>query len=70
MGKGFKIRLRLDILYDYSAPNWGHHARATSTETKQLILDFLESEAKVSASSQAMMTSGGSFHHSQSVPGK
>jgi hypothetical protein len=31
---------------------------------------FLESEAKVSASSQAMMTSGGSFHHSQIVPRK
>ena len=53
----FEARLQLNPLYDYAARNWGHHARAASTEVEQLILDFLESEAKVSASSQAMMAS-------------
>ena len=51
----FEERLRSNPLYDYAARNWGHHARAASTEVEQLILDLLESEAKVSGSSQAMM---------------
>jgi hypothetical protein len=55
--KEFEERLQLSVLYDYAARNWGHHARAAAKETQQLILDFLESEAKVSSSSQAMMIS-------------
>jgi Ankyrin repeats (3 copies) len=51
----FEARLQLNPLYNYAARNWGHHARAASTEVEQLILDFLDSAAKVSASSQAMM---------------
>jgi hypothetical protein len=51
----FEARLQSNPLYDYAARNWGHHARAASEE--QLILSFLKSEAKVSASSQAMMAS-------------
>jgi ankyrin repeat protein len=65
----FEARLQSNPLYDYAAQNWGHHARAASEE--QLILSFLESEAKVSASSQAMMAfksySSGSGY-SQRVP--
>ncbi|OCK95650.1 purine and uridine phosphorylase [Cenococcum geophilum 1.58] len=53
-GREFKARLRLNPLYDYGARNWGHHARATLIKEEQLILEFLGSEAKVSASSQAM----------------
>ena len=58
----FEERLQLNPLYDYAARNWGHHARAASTEVEwvkmeQLILSFLESEAKVSACIQAMMAS-------------
>lgn len=49
----FEARLRLNPLYDYAAHNWGHHARAAPE--KRLILDFLESEAKVSASCQVLM---------------
>ena len=65
----FEARLRLNPLYDYAARNWGHHARAASTEVEQLILDFLESEAKVSASSQAMMASRSYYTgYSQRVP--
>jgi len=54
----FEARLRLNVLYDYAAQNWGHHARAASTEVENLVLDFLESETRVSSSSQAMMASG------------
>ena len=53
----FKARLQSNILYDYAARNWGHHARVSSIEGGKLILDFLESTAKASASSQAMMYS-------------
>jgi hypothetical protein len=55
----FEERLRLNQFYDYAAHNWGHHARVASAEVEQLILDLLESEAKVSSSSQAMMVRGG-----------
>jgi hypothetical protein len=51
----FEARLQLNPLYNYAARNWGYHAHAASTEVAQLILDFLDSAAKVSASSQAMM---------------
>ena len=51
----FKARLQSNILYYYASLNWGHHARGSSIEGGKFILDFLESAAKVSASSQAMM---------------
>ncbi|KAL7924627.1 ankyrin repeat-containing domain protein, partial [Trichoderma austrokoningii] len=47
-----QARLRSNLLYDYAARNWGHHAGAAS-ETR-LILDFLKSEANVAASSQVL----------------
>ena len=53
--KEFETRLQLNPLYDYAARNWGHHARSATTEVGQSILDFLESEAKVAGSNQAMM---------------
>jgi hypothetical protein len=68
--KEFEARLQSNALYDYSVRNWGHHARIASIR-KQLILDFLESEAKVSASSQVMMASKlylGDSGYSQRVP--
>ena len=67
----FKERLQLNPLYDYAAQNWGHHARVASAEVQQLIVSFLESEARVSGSSQAMMASKpylGSSGYSQRVP--
>ena len=65
----FKARLQSNPLYDYAARNWGYHARTVSEE--QLILSFLESEAKVSACSQAMMASkpySSGLGYSQRVP--
>lgn len=56
----FKARLRSNPLYDYAARNWGHHARAAPE--KQLILEFLESEAKTSASGQVIIASRTSVH--------
>jgi len=67
----FEARLKLNPLYHYAAQNWGHHALAASTEVEQLALDFLESEAKVCSSCQAMMASkmySGDFGYSQRVP--
>jgi ankyrin repeat protein len=67
--KEFEARLQLNPLYSYASRNWGHHARADSREVEESILSFLESEAKVSASSQAMMAFRGSYH-SQGVPNR
>jgi len=50
--KEFEARLQENVLYDYAARNWGYHARVAFTATEQLILSFLESKAKLSASSQ------------------
>jgi ankyrin repeat protein len=61
----FEERLRLNPLYDYAARNWGYHGRTASAEVEQLIIRLLESGAKVSSSSQAMMASSG---YSQIVP--
>jgi hypothetical protein len=66
--KELEERLQLNVLYDYAARNWGHHARVAAEETQQLTLDFLESEAKVSSSSQAMLASKGYSGYSQRVP--
>ena len=60
----FKKRLLTNQLYDYAAHNWGYHAYVASAEVQQLITQFLESEAKVSSSYQAMMAAYG---HSQGV---
>ena len=64
----FEARLQSNALYDYAARNWGHHTCVASTEVVQLILNFLENEAKVSGSSQAMMASRGYSGYSQNVP--
>ena len=64
----FWARLRSNVLYDYAARNWGHHARAAAAEVEKLILDLLENEAKASGSSQAMMVSGRYSNHSQTIP--
>jgi ankyrin repeat protein len=55
--KEFEARLRSHQLYSYAACNWGHHAYAAPTVLEQPIMNLLESEAKMLASSQAMMVS-------------
>jgi Ankyrin repeats (3 copies)/Ankyrin repeat len=50
----FEERLRLNQLYDYVAHNWGNHAREALTLSQQVI-DFLESEPKTEAASQALL---------------
>jgi hypothetical protein len=61
----FNGRLQLNPLYNYAARNWGHHSREASVGIEQLVVGFLESEAKVSGCSQAMMSSSGSSGYSQ-----
>ncbi|EEU38844.1 uncharacterized protein NECHADRAFT_11175, partial [Fusarium vanettenii 77-13-4] len=61
----FQERLRLNPLYVYAAKAWGHHARKSLT-SRQEVLDFLECQAKVEASSQALMAGKSMF--SQDVP--
>ncbi|KAI9782389.1 MAG: hypothetical protein M1839_005262 [Geoglossum umbratile] len=60
----FEARLQTNILYDYAARNWGYHAH-TALIKEDLILNLLESRAKVSAASQAMMASGRYSSYSQ-----
>ena len=50
----FEQRLQLNKFYDYAAHNWGHHARAASTSC-QGVIEFLQKQAQVEASSQALM---------------
>ncbi|KAK2785207.1 hypothetical protein FQN52_008544 [Onygenales sp. PD_12] len=47
-------RLESNVLYDYAAKNWGHHAGKSSIDGGSLILDFLHNTAKSSACGQAM----------------
>jgi hypothetical protein len=51
-------RFESNIFYVYAAQNWGWHAGKSSIEGERLILDLLESTAKVSACSQAMIYDG------------
>ncbi|KAJ6439216.1 putative ankyrin repeat protein [Purpureocillium lavendulum] len=64
----FGDRLRSYPLYDYSANNWGYHAREEQT-LPQGVLDFLENEVAVEASGQALMAQRrGLLRDSQKVP--
>src|ERR1700733_11071234 len=49
----FEARLQLNPLYDYASRNWGYHARKASGQVDDLILNLLQSEARLAASSQA-----------------
>ena len=53
----FEKRLQLNKLYDYATHNWGHHARE-ALNSCQSVIEFLQKQAQVEASSQALM----SFH--------
>jgi ankyrin repeat protein len=64
----FEARLRSNVFYDYAARNWGYHARSVFLDVEHLVLDFLESEAQLSASSQAMTISDRFSGYSQDVP--
>ena len=67
----FEVRIRENALYRYEAENWGHHARAASIATDQLVLHFLEWETKLAACTQAMLTLKrytGQGRRSQNVP--
>jgi ankyrin repeat protein len=50
----FEERLRIYQLYDYAARFWGHHAREAASQDRS-ILEFLQSQAKAEASSQALL---------------
>ncbi|KAM3075825.1 hypothetical protein ACMFMG_007950 [Clarireedia jacksonii] len=66
----FEQRLQLNKLYDYAAHNWGHHAREAST-LYDGILKFLQKDAQVEASSQALIarkTWTGHTEYSQAFP--
>src|ERR1700733_1672808 len=63
-----KERLQLNPLYDYTARNWGYHARLASADAEQSILGLLQSETNLSACSQVMMISGSLNDNSQQVP--
>ncbi|KAN0102723.1 hypothetical protein V8E51_011036 [Hyaloscypha variabilis] len=52
--KDFKQRLQSNKLYDYASNNWGHHAREALILC-QGVIEFLQKQAQVEASSQALM---------------
>ncbi len=53
--KEFEERLRSNKLYDYAAQNWGYHAREASTSRQIGVIEFLQKQAQVEASSQALL---------------
>ena len=59
----FEERLQSNQLYDYAACNWGYHAYKAATLT-QKVIDFLNSDIHVQASSQAMMVAKRYSSHS------
>ncbi|RYO96334.1 hypothetical protein DL764_007492 [Monosporascus ibericus] len=66
----FEERLQSYPLYDYAAHNWGHHARSAST-CCQGVVDFLEKNVQVEASSQALIAvkrHSGHSKYSQGFP--
>jgi ankyrin repeat protein len=78
----FELRQRNHPFYKYTARYWADHTRAAAfSGAEPLILGFLQNDAKVCASSQAMMVSANQFRLSprrtthgadcsQMVPGK
>ncbi|KAH7159331.1 hypothetical protein DER46DRAFT_382893 [Fusarium sp. MPI-SDFR-AT-0072] len=67
----FEERLKLNPFYVYCAHYWGDHARELPTLSQEIIT-FLESGAKVEASSQALMVERDLWEpqYSQKVPRK
>lgn len=68
--KEFEQQLQLNKLYDYAAHNWDHHAREASTLYRDII-EFLQKQAQVEASSQAFIAVKrwpGHRKYSQKVP--
>jgi hypothetical protein len=64
----FEERLALHPLYNYTAHNWGHHARQSSRQNAKA-LDFLQCAIKVEAAAQAVMAHKSYFSvYSQIVP--
>jgi hypothetical protein len=51
----FEKRLYSNHLYQYAAQNWGHHA-CKASNISQVVVDFLTNDAKVGASSQALLS--------------
>jgi hypothetical protein len=51
----FAERLYSHHLYQYAAQYWGHHS-CKASNTSQAVVDFLENDTNVEASSQALLT--------------
>ena len=66
----FEQRLQLNKLYDYASHNWGYHAREALTSC-QGIIEFLQKQGQVEASSQVLMAVkrwSGHTKYSQVIP--
>jgi ankyrin repeat protein len=58
----FELRQRNHPFYEYASQYWADHTRAAALRVAEpLILAFLQNDAKVAASSQAMMVSANEF---------
>ncbi|KAG0647605.1 Ankyrin repeat domain-containing [Hyphodiscus hymeniophilus] len=56
--ESFKARVREFAFYDYAAKNWGIHAAQASNLADVLVLRFLNSGAKITASIEAVKSNG------------
>ncbi|KAI0593638.1 hypothetical protein F4775DRAFT_586693 [Biscogniauxia sp. FL1348] len=65
----FEERLQANVLYEYAARNWGHHARKCSSSCQEVI-DFLENERIVEAASQALLIRELIFRYSICSPAR
>ncbi|KAF4987864.1 hypothetical protein FDECE_15273 [Fusarium decemcellulare] len=59
---GVDERLQLHQFYDYTANNWGYHARMSLTTNREL-MEFLESDGHTEAAAEALMATTESFSH-------
>jgi ankyrin repeat protein len=61
-------RLQLNPFYDYTSRNWGYHVQAAFSDVEQLLLKLFQSDAKVTATAQALLIVKGYLNYSQRVP--
>lgn len=64
----FESRLKANPLFLYAARHWGHHCRTSSSDLDETVVDFLENEAKISSSTQAMTIYNKNPGYSQNMP--
>jgi hypothetical protein len=63
-----ETRLQLNPFYDYASRNWGYHVKAAFSDVEQQLLELFQSDAKLTATAQALLIVKGYLDYSQRVP--